>query len=87
MIGANFNGMRCNATRSMNRLKNVLAEVVALDSYDSVDESLKKRIKSAFDEAAQNVDVMNCLFDDEVVGDMDDLSDKLNVNRFYEDED
>ncbi len=50
---------------------------------------INKEVVDFFNEAAMFVDSFNCLFDPEVDGDMDDLSDELSITRLedieYED--
>jgi len=74
---ASFNGMRKNATANMNKLHSVLKEVLS----DMDNDSLENEIIEAFNNSAQSVDVMNCLYDPNVKDDMDDLSDFISVNR------
>lgn len=79
-MNVSFDGMRKNATRSMDELCSVLKEVIALKSYEEVDDNMKQRIIEAFNDSAMRVDFFNCMFDDTVDGDMNDLSD-LCVDR------
>lgn len=81
---ASFDGMRRGATNGMNSLHGVLSEVLKLDSYDGIRDDLKERLIEAYNNAAQSVDVMNCLYDPNVEGDMNDLSDVLSVDRLDE---
>lgn len=78
-----FNGMRRNATDSMNELAGAIKEVIELKSYEEVDNDLKKKLIDCFNDSAMRVDFFNCLYDDSVDGDMDDLSD-LSVDRLEE---
>lgn len=80
VMEVSFDGMRKNATDSMNSLCEVIKEVIALKSYDEVDEDLKNRLIEAFNDSAMRVDFFNCLYDDSVDGDMNNLSD-LCVDR------
>ena len=73
---ASFNGMRKNATANMNKLHSVLKEVLS----DMDNDSLENEIIEAFNNSAQSVDVMNCLYDPNVKDDMDDLSDFQEAN-------
>lgn len=82
-MNVSFDGMRRSATRSMDELCSVLREVIALKSYEDVDEDMKQRIIEAFNDSAMRVDFFNCLFDDSVDGDMNNLSD-LCVDRLDE---
>ncbi|MBN2825158.1 MAG: hypothetical protein JXQ76_07545 [Campylobacterales bacterium] len=52
----NFDGMRRNATNSMNELHNVLAKAI-----EQCEESLKEEIIKDFDEAQSAVSVFNLL--------------------------
>ena len=78
-----FNGMRRNATDSMNELASAIKEVIELKSHEEVDNDLKKKLIDCFNDSAMRVDFFNCLYDDSVDGDMDDLSD-LSVDRLEE---
>jgi len=73
-----FNGLRKNATRSMNKLFDVLEDVLENDDI-CIDNKIQ--IVEKFNEAAMFVDLFNCLFDPDVDGDMDNLSDELSVSR------
>ena len=78
-MGANFDGMRRNATANMNKLGKFLEEeILIMDNYD-IDDEIKEKLVKAFNDAAQSVDVMNCLYDDAVVDDMNDLSEVLEI--------
>lgn len=78
---ASFDGMRRSATANMNELCNVLKEVIELPSWDSISEDLKQRIIESFNNSAQSVDIMNCLYDPNCDDDMNDLSDVLSIQR------
>lgn len=76
---ANFDGMRRIATSNMNELGKFLEEeILIMDNYD-IDDTIKEKLVKAFNDAAQSVDVMNCLYDDAVVDDMNDLSEVLEI--------
>ena len=76
---ANFAGMRRNATANMNELGKFLEEeILIMDNY-YIDDEIKEKLVKAFNDAAQSVDVMNCLYDDAVVDDMNDLSEVLEI--------
>lgn len=72
-----FDGLRKNATRSMNDLHITLNKIIT--EYDMYERDRENLIKE-FNEAAMFVDCMNCLFDDNVEGNMTDLSD-LSISR------
>lgn len=76
---ANFDGMRRIATSNMNELGKFLEEeILIMDNY-YIDDEIKEKLVKAFNDAAQSVDVMNCLYDDAVVDDMNDLSEVLEI--------
>lgn len=76
---ANFDGMRRIATSNMNVLEKFLEEeILIMDNY-YIDDEIKEKLVKAFNDAAQSVDVMNCLYDDAVVDDMNDLSEVLEI--------
>lgn len=76
---ANFDGMRRIATSNMNVLGKFLEEeILIMDNY-YIDDEIKEKLVKAFNDAAQSVDVMNCLYDDAVEGDMNDLSEVLEI--------
>lgn len=77
-MNVSFNGLRINATRSMNKLFDVLEDVLA---NDDICEDNKIQIIEKFNESAMFVDSFNCLYDPDVDGDMDNLSDELSVCR------
>ena len=81
-----FDGLRTNATRSMNKLHDVIKDVIESDDiYDSEKEELIEK----FNEAAMFVDTFNCLYDDNVEDDMNNMAD-LSIDRLNdleEDED
>lgn len=75
-----FDGLRRNATRSMNSLHDAIKEIVENDNiYDSEKEELIEK----FNKAAMFVDSFNCLYDDSVEDDMSNLSD-LSIDRLDE---
>ncbi len=79
-MNVSFDGLRKNATRSMNALHDTIKDV--LKSGDMGD-SEKEELIENFNEAAMFVDTFNCLFDDSVEGDMTNMSD-LNIDRLDE---
>ena len=74
-MNVSFDGLRKNATRSMIELKGVLEQVLQLESYEEVDDNMKKEIAESFNDAKMFVSTFNCLHDDNVDGDFNDLSD------------
>ena len=88
-MNVSFDGMRRNLTRSMDELSAVLKEVLELKSYEEVETELKERIIEAFNDSAMRCGFFNCLYDDNIEGDTNDLSD-LCIDRLddlEEDED
>ena len=71
-MNVNFDGLRKNATRSMNTLHTTLQKII--NEYDMYEKDREDLIKE-FNEAAMFVDSMNCLYDDNVDGDINNLSD------------
>ena len=82
-----FDGMRKNATRSMNFLGDILHEMLKRYSDNIAKDDIQELLER-YNSAAQAVDVMNCLYDDSVADDVNDLS-HLSILRFddLEDED
>ena len=73
-MNVSFDGLRTNATRSMNRLHDTIKDIIG---SDDICDSEKEELVEKFNEAAQFVDVFNCLYDDKIEDDfnsMDDLS-------------
>lgn len=79
-MNVSFNGLRKNATYAMNQLWDILNIVLDEDTHQDIDVDLKKEIIKKFNDAAMLVDTFNCLYDDRVEGDMDNLSD-LSISR------
>lgn len=78
---ANFDNMRIFATGSMNALGEVLQDEILTvsDSY-YIDDELKQKIIKVFNFAAQRINALNLLYDDNVEDDVNDLSDDIEVN-------
>lgn len=81
MMKTNFDGMRKKATVDMNNLFTILDRVIVHFDIDDWENGL---LKERYNAAAQSVDMMNCLHDNSVEDDMNDLS-HLSINRFEED--
>lgn len=79
-MNVSFNGLRRNATYAMNELWDILNTVLDEDTHQDIDVDLKQKIIEKFNQAAMYVDSFNCLYDDSVEGDMDNLSD-LSISR------
>lgn len=76
-MNVSFDGLRTNATRSMNRLQDVIKGIIENDDiYDSEKEELIEK----FNEAAMFVDTFNCLYDDKVEDDFNNMED-LSIDR------
>lgn len=86
-MNVNFDGLRRNATYAMNKLHDILNTVLDENTHQKIDNDLKKEIIEKFNQAAMFVDTFNCLYDDSVDGDMNDLSEKLCIDRLEEIED
>ncbi len=77
---ANFDNMRIFTTGSMNALGEVLQdEILAVSDSYYIDDDLKQKIVNAFNHAAQRVNALNCLYDDNIKDDVNDLSDDIEV--------
>lgn len=72
-----FDGMRTNATHSMNRLHDTIKEII--DNDDLFDNE-KRELIDNFNNAAMAVDIFNCLYDDDVDGDMNNME-ELSIER------
>lgn len=86
-----FDGMRRNATSSMNRLHTVIDDILATtDEYD-ISATKREELTESFNDAAMFVDSFNCLYDDNVEDDMTNLSDleikRLEIENKEEEED
>jgi len=75
-----FDGIRKNTTANINELCEVLKE--ALDEIN--DDDLKERLRVAFNNTAQSIDFINCIQDDDVEDDINDLSEILSVQKLEE---
>lgn len=75
-----FDGLRKNATRSMNKLYDVLEDIL---KNEDICEDNKFQIIEKFNEAAMFVDSFNCIFDPDVEDDINDLS-NLSIDRLAE---
>jgi len=71
----NFDNMRRRATYDINTLAQTLKEVIELESWESVSDTLKNEIIVAFNNASLSTGMFNILFDDGVDGDFSNLSD------------
>ena len=81
-MNASFDGMRRKSTADMNYLHVVLQRIILVSDIGDYELEL---LKESYNSAAQSVDMMNCLHDDSVDGDMNDLS-HLGISRFEQDE-
>ena len=82
-MNVSFDGLRTNATRSMNRLYDAIKDVI-----DNEDISIDNKIDliDTFNESAMFVDTFNCLYDDTVEDDMNNMK-NLSIDRLEEIED
>ena len=77
---ASFDGMRKRATLNMNRLANEIERLTRMaqdGKYFEVDDF--EELIRVFNDSASSVDIMNCLYDDNVEDDMTDLSNLLSI--------
>ena len=79
-MNVNINGLRRNATGSMNKLADVIEEICRQLSEKDTDELVE-----AFDDAATSVDIFNCVFDNNIEN-FSDLSDKLEIRKLETEE-
>lgn len=75
-----MDGLRQNMTGDFNKLKFAIDDIIE-DARSSVSEELLSELKAKFDQAAQNVNILNCVYDPEAKGDFSNLS-HLRVNSF-----
>lgn len=84
---ANFDGMRKNATRRMNDLGSEIKKLLEMakdGKYFEIEDF--ENLINSFNNSAGAVDVLNCLYDDNIEDDMNDLSDELRINLLNEEE-
>ncbi len=79
-MNVSFDGLRRNATNSMNRLHDAINELCSDKRIEYIDKDLIDSLREKFNQAAMFVDTFNCLYDDSVEGDMNNLSD-LSISR------
>ena len=73
---ANFDGIRKVATENVNSLHDVIVAIV--DNGNLFDNEIEDIIE-AYNNAANSIEFMNMMYDDETDDDMNDLSDELTV--------
>lgn len=73
-----FDGMRKNATNSMNGLHSIIEDILF---KSDLDENMKEDLILRFNTVATMVDSFNCLFDPTVEDDFNDLTDVLSIER------
>jgi hypothetical protein len=76
-----FDGMRKNATNSMNSLHSIIEDIIF---KSDLDENYKEDLILRFNTAAMLIDSFNCLFDPQIENDFNDLTDILNIKRLEE---
>lgn len=81
-MNVSIDGLRLNMTSDVAKLKSTIEHLLA-DVGDYADSSAKQELMDAFDQVAQDSNILNCVFDDNVAGDFNDLSDNR-VNYFSE---
>lgn len=78
---ANFDNMRRTATAQMNALQQRVSESFGyMDNYGE-ESALKVEIAEAFNNLAYSMDIFNCIYDDDIEDDANDLSDELEIKR------
>lgn len=77
-IKVSIDGLRRAATSSMNKLASEI-EVIA----EYLPDWKKEELFEAFDEAARDVDIFNCVYSDKIEM-FSDLSEKIEVRRLSE---
>jgi hypothetical protein len=83
-MNVSFDGLRTNATQSMNRLYDEIKGI--LETYeDDIIESDREDLMEKFNDSAMLVDTFNCLYDDDVEGDLNNME-NLSIDRFKGDE-
>lgn len=74
-MNVNIDGLRKSATGHMNNLANIIESICSqLPKEDSED------LMEAFDNAATDVDIFNCVYNKEIEN-FSDLSDKIEIRR------
>lgn len=73
-----FDGMRITATASMNALHETIFEIIEDDDICS---GIKEDLIKRFNDAAMDVNFFNCLYDNEVEDDFNEMDD-LSIKRF-----
>jgi len=82
-MNVSFDGLRTNATRSMNRLYDTVKDIVECGEYHTLSTDEKQELIEKFNEAAQYVDIFNCLYDDKVEDDFNNME-NLSIDRLDE---
>lgn len=80
-MNVNFDGMRKNATSRMNDVAYEFQQLVEM-AKDGKYFDLKDfdELVESFNNAAGSVDIFNCLYDDNIENDMNDLSEDISIN-------
>jgi hypothetical protein len=73
-----FDGLRRNATDRMNKLYDVIEDI--LENEDICQDN-REQIIDMFNATAACIDTFNCLYDDDIEDDMNDLSELLSIYR------
>lgn len=80
-MNVNFDGMRKNATSRMNDVSYEIQQLIkkAEDgAYFDLEDF--EELAESFNNAAGSVDVFNCLYDENIDNDMNDLSDCISID-------
>lgn len=67
-----MDGLRRNATRSVNDLHRVLEDIINSGDLDC---DQQEELINGFNEVSRSVGILNCVYDPDIEDDMNDLSD------------
>ncbi len=74
-----FDGIRRATTATMDDLGVSIQDMLIADKYNDIEDEYKQNVVEKFNEARKMVMGINCLQDDDVVDDLNDLSEELNI--------
>ena len=78
-MNISMDGLRKNATFSMNELYQTITNII---DEDNICDCEKEELIESFNQAAQFVDTFNCIYDDDVEGDFNELD--IDIKRLEE---
>jgi shikimate 5-dehydrogenase len=84
----NINGLRTGLTADCNALKSELEYFFEqVETYSGMPSKQDVAdLKDKFDEVARGIGFLNLVYDDEIEGDFDDLSQQIQAKRFEQEE-